>query len=85
MATIGLLGLLALMGPQLLLRRDPLSAAIDGGIVVLWLVRLVVQFAVYDASLWRGNRFKALVHWASALLWAALVGLYSVAFVMAVR
>jgi hypothetical protein len=85
MAVVGSLGLLALIGAPLLLRRDPLSAAIDAGIGALWVVRLVVQFAVYDRSLWQGQRAKTIMHWASALLWTGLVAVYLAAFVSAVR
>jgi hypothetical protein len=85
MAAVGAMGLLALVGAPLLIRRDPLSAAVDAGSAGLWMVRLIVQFAVYDRSLWKGERSKAIVHWASAALWTGLISVYVAAFATATR
>jgi hypothetical protein len=64
-----------------LLRHDALSRAILTGMVIFWLCRLLVQFFTYDAALWRGNRFRTLMHAAFALLWCYVTGTYGLALV----
>ena len=49
------------------------------GIVVFWLCRLVIQFLVYEADIWRGRPFYTLMHVAFSLLWIYIVMTYGVA------
>jgi hypothetical protein len=71
-----LFGTLSLLAPELLLDATPLARFVLGGIAAFWLLRLFVQWFVYDSSLWRGDRFNTLVHVAFTLMWAYLVLVY---------
>jgi hypothetical protein len=62
-----------------LLDPSPLSRAISAGLAVFWLCRLVCQWFVYDASLWRGNRFRTAMHVAFSMFWIYLVAVYGAA------
>jgi hypothetical protein len=59
-----------------LLKPGVLSRAILAGMVVFWLCRLVVQFFVYDAAIWRGDRFRTAMHVAFSALWVYVTATY---------
>jgi hypothetical protein len=63
----------------LLLKPTPLGAVVLGGMTVFWSVRGVVQFCVYDASLWRGHRAHTAAHIAFSVLWCYLVAVHGTA------
>ena len=71
--TVGLMGTLVLFYADELLKAAPLARGVLGGLTVFWLCRLVFQFCVYDASLWRGQVFETRVHWLFSALWLYLV------------
>ena len=73
-------GMLSLFGASLLLTPTPLGLAVAGGILVFWIVRLIVQWFVYDWRLWRGNRFRTGVHLGFTILWCYLVLAFGLAF-----
>jgi hypothetical protein len=59
-----------------LLKPAILSRAILAGMVVFWLCRLLVQFFVYDAAIWRGGRFRTAMHLAFSALWVYVTATY---------
>ena len=71
-----LLGSLSLFAPEALLEPTPLSRFVLGGIAAFWGLRLLVQWFVYDARLWRGDAFNTFVHVAFSVLWAYLAAVY---------
>lgn len=72
--TVALFGLLMALWPAELLAPTPLAGAVLAGMTVFWLVRLCVQFFVYDRRLWRGRNFETAVHLLFSSLWLYLVG-----------
>lgn len=40
------------------------------GLGVFWVLRLIVQFAGYSSTNWRGKRFETTVHVLMAVLWS---------------
>jgi hypothetical protein len=68
--TLWMMGILALAFTDRLLDPTPLATPILAGLALFWLLRLVVQWAVYDHALWRGDRFNTLVHLAFTALWS---------------
>ena len=72
-----LMGGLSLFAPAALLEATPLSRLVLGGFAVFWGLRLAVQWFVYDASLWRGDRFNTIVHVVFSILWAYLAAVYA--------
>lgn len=50
--------------------HTPLGRQLAFGLAIFWAVRLVFQFFVYSADLWRGKRFETWVHVLFSLLWS---------------
>jgi hypothetical protein len=73
-------GLLSLTYTGSLLAPSPLAAALLAGLTLFWLCRLYAQFFLYDAELWRGNRFNTGVHVLFSLTWLYYVMVYGCAF-----
>jgi hypothetical protein len=72
-----MVGVGSLLYANALLRPSPLSRAILAGMVAFWLCRLLVQLFVYDAAIWRGNRFWTLMHVAFSALWIYVTATYA--------
>jgi hypothetical protein len=71
-----LIGTLSLLAANTLLEPSRLSRLVLGGITLFWALRLLCQFFVYDASLWRGQRFNTVMHGVFSLLWFYLTAVY---------
>jgi hypothetical protein len=74
-----LLGVCSLCYTDALLEPNPLSRVLLAGIVVFWLCRLVIQFLVYEADIWRGRPFYTFMHVAFSLFWIYVVTTYGAA------
>lgn len=72
-----LLGILALFYTKELLTPSPLARVVLSGILFFWVCRLLIQFFVYDASLWKGNRFNTRMHVLFSFLWLYLVCVFA--------
>jgi hypothetical protein len=77
-----LFGSLSLFSPRALLEPTLLARLVLSGIAVFWGLRLVVQWFVYDARLWRGDRSRTLVHLGLSALWAYLTAVYLAALAL---
>jgi hypothetical protein len=77
--TLVLMGGITLFYTRALLEPTTLSRAGLVAVVVFWLCRLFIQFFVYDAALWRGNRFNTRMHVGFSVVWAYVVLTYSLA------
>jgi len=64
-----------------LLRPDALSRAVLAAITVFWLCRLLAQFLAYDSAIWRGNRFRTLMHLVFTTLWCYVTTTYGYALI----
>ena len=62
-------GSLSLFFAPSLLQPEPLSRAVLSAMTLVWAIRLYVQWFVFDRSLWRGNGYKRVVHFAFTLFW----------------
>ena len=69
-------GSLSLLAPDTLLEPSRLSRLVLSGIATFWGLRLLCQWFVYDASLWRGQRFNTVMHALFSLLWLYLTAVY---------
>jgi hypothetical protein len=76
---VGMGGLGSLWYADALLRPSPLSRAVLLALVVFWLCRLLAQFFVYEAEIWKGRRFYTAMHAAFSLFWIYVVGIYGAA------
>ena len=73
---LGSMGALSLFAPAALLQPSQLSRLILGGFAFFWGLRLVFQWLVYDARLWRGSPWKTLAHIAFTALSIYLAAVY---------
>lgn len=71
-----MMGLLSVLYADALVEPTPLARAVLVGISTFWGLRLLVQWFVYDQSLWRGQTFNTAVHLVFTALWAYLAGVY---------
>ena len=74
-----LFGLLNLVCADELLAPGRLARTILIGITTFWVIRWLFQLFVYDARLWKGNRFNTLVHISFTLMWTYFIAVYSLA------
>jgi hypothetical protein len=77
--TVGLMGTLSLMCAPELVQPSPLARALLIGLTVFWGLRLLCQWFVYDAALWRGHRFNTFVHVVFSSIWLYLTTVYGIA------
>ncbi len=77
---VALMGVLSLLFAAVLVEPSPLARLVLAGLTLFWVLRLGIQWLVYDASLWRGNRFNTVAHVAFTALWAYLSVVYGMAF-----
>jgi hypothetical protein len=59
-----------------LLEPGPLSSALLLGMTFVWICRLVCQWFVYDVAIWRGNRFRTVMHVAFSVFWIYTVATF---------
>jgi hypothetical protein len=64
-----------------LLEPSALSRAILMAMVVFWLCRMLAQWFVYDAAIWRGNPFRTVMHVVFSALWIYVTATYGTALV----
>jgi hypothetical protein len=74
-------GAVSLFYARTLLRPSALSWPILAGMFAFWLCRLLAQFFAYDTAIWRGDRFRTLMHAAFSALWCYVTGTYGVALI----
>ena len=82
---LALFAAVTLLLPRDLLEPTPLARAVALGIGVFWFLRLLAQWFVYDARIWRGNRFYTLVHVIFSMLWTHFTATFACAFTIAMR
>ena len=81
MLTIAWFAVLSLFYGEALLTPGPLATAVLAGLAIFWGSRLVIQFFVYDARLWRGKRMETAVHIVFSTMWAYFTFVYGAALV----
>lgn len=64
-----------------LIRPGALSRALLAGMTVFWSCRLFAQFFAYDSVIWRGDRFRTLMHTAFTVLWCYVTATYGTTLV----
>jgi hypothetical protein len=72
-----MMGLPCVLSPRIFLEPSEAGAWVTWSLAVFWTLRLFCQFFVYRADLWRGKRMETTVHWAFAVIWSALVALFT--------
>ena len=71
-----MMGLLSLFYADALVEPDELATAVLVGLSTFWGLRLLVQWFVYDRSLWRGQRLNTVIHLVFTGIWAYLASVY---------
>ncbi len=80
-----MLGALSAFGAQLLLEPQPLSRIVLAGSMLLWCIRLYIQWFFFDRSLWRENSFNKAAHVLLTAFWTYLTALTGIALVKVSR
>jgi hypothetical protein len=68
-----LLGACSFFYAGALLAPGPLSRALLAGMTFFWFCRLMCQWFVYDSAIWRGNRFRTIMHVVFSMFWIYVV------------
>lgn len=71
----------SLLYADALIRPGALSRGLLAGMTLFWFCRLLAQFFAYDSALWRGDRFRTLMHTTFAILWCYVTATYGIALV----
>ena len=74
-----MMGLLSAVWTDELIRPSPLARVVLAGLTIFWGTRLVIQWFIYDAKLWRGDRFNTAMHILFTILWSYYVCVYAAA------
>jgi hypothetical protein len=82
---VTMMGILSLAFAGELLAPSPLARVVLAGLTLFWGARLVVQWFVYDKSLWKGNRLNTVVHVVFTVLWTYLTAVYGAALWIQLR
>lgn len=78
---IFLCGAGSLIDADALIRPSALSRGLLVGMTLFWFCRLLAQFFAYEPALWRGDRFRTIMHAAFAFLWCYVTAIYGIALV----
>jgi hypothetical protein len=76
-----LIGAASIFLANQLLQSSALSRAILLAMVVFWFCRMLAQWFVYDAAIWRGDAFRTAMHVIFSALWIYVTGTYGAALV----
>lgn len=76
---VSLAGAVSLFYADALLHPDVLTRAVLATMAVFWFCRLLAQFLAYDSAIWRGDRFRTLMHVAFAVFWCYVTTTYGLA------
>ena len=71
-----LFGLLNLTCTNELMTPGALARTVLLGITVFWTIRWLIQFFVYDARLWKGQRLNTVMHIVFASVWTYFSSVY---------
>jgi membrane protein YdbS with pleckstrin-like domain len=75
-AILVMIGLPALIAPQIFLERSDAGAWLTWTCSAFWLLRLLVQWFVFPSALWRGKPFETRMHILFTMVWAGLTALF---------
>ena len=77
-----MMGWLSFFHAEELEKPTPLGRAVLAGFAIFWILRALSQWFWYDSGVWRGSRFRTMMHGAFSLLWIYLAGTYCVAWMV---
>ena len=73
-----MMGLPALISPQIFTERTLPGSWLAWSFSVFWALRLFAQWFVFPSSLWRGKRLEMRMHMIFTLVWIGLIALFVV-------
>lgn len=74
-----LFGGMTLFMTSALLEPTPLARAVLAGMGFFWLLRMLTQWFVYDARIWRGDRMLTTMHVVFSCIWCYFVATFGYA------
>jgi len=83
--TLALFAVLLLTSSDALLVPSPLSRAVLAGLTIFWGARMLAQWFVYSPDIWRGNRFRTVMHYVFSVTWIYVTVTFAAALWMISR
>jgi hypothetical protein len=83
--TLALFAVLLLTSSDALLVPSPLSRAVLAGLTIFWGARMLAQWFVYSPDIWRGNRFRTVMHYVFSATWIYVTVTFAAALWMISR
>ena len=77
--TLALLSALLLTCGEALLEPTRLSRAMLTGLTIFWTLRMLMQWFFYSPEVWRGDRFKTVMHGVFSVTWVYVSAVFGTA------
>ncbi len=77
-AVLVLIGVPAILAPQIFLVRSLAGAWITWSLAAFWMLRAFTQWFIYPTALWRGKRSETIMHVVFSFVWPGLTALFAV-------
>ena len=77
--TLALFSALLLTSGDALLEPTRLSRAVLIGLTIFWSVRMVMQWSFYSPEIWRGDRFRTVMHYLFSAAWIYITTVFVMA------
>ena len=72
-----MMGLPCIFDPAIFIEKSGAGAWLAWSFACFWMIRLYVQWFVYEHDLWRGKRLETGLHWLFTFVWLALTALFA--------
>jgi hypothetical protein len=76
---LGMFAALLLVCGRDLLEPTRLARTVLTGLTVFWVLRMLAQWFFYSPDIWRGDRFKTLVHGVFSVAWVYVSAVFATA------
>jgi hypothetical protein len=76
---LGMFAALLLVCGRDLLEPTRLARAILAGLTAFWVLRMLAQWFFYSPEIWRGDRFKTIVHGVFSVAWVYVSAVFATA------
>ena len=77
--TVAMFSALLLTSADTLLEPTRLSRAILAGLTLFWGLRMLMQWFFYSPAIWRGDRFKTVMHGVFSIAWVYITATFATA------
>jgi hypothetical protein len=79
LVTLAMFSALLLTSADALLEPTRLSRAVLTGLTIFWGLRMLTQWFFYSPDVWRGDRFRTIVHGVFSMTWIYVTAVFAIA------